>query len=561
MHAGDKKAWPLYMSIGNIKSSVRNKPSNNAWILIGYLPITKFHEREYNTMLSDRLFHQCLKIILIHLVKPGVDGVRMVDSVGDERNCFPRIAAYIADNPEQALINVASSGSSPMSTATKAELGNSHPTPPRTRTWILSRIAHILRRVDPDDLKEYKAAAKARGLNGVHKPFWEDIPGYETHLCLAPDILHGGHRFLRDHILQWIVNMIGFPELDRRLKLIQPCVGLRYFSKGIGHLTQWTGREDRELQRVLLAVLHWNSKIDKQSMRSLRAIQDFLYLAQYRSHSRETLGYLRNALNTFHATKAAFIRNGSRRGKRGVIPHFNIPKLGALHAYLTHIPQMGSSPQYSSEITETLHQTMAKAAYKVTNRKNYPEQMCRYLDRSDKLSYMDEFLLWAQKEKRRRAIEEELQGASDLYREIAMRHINAASDRELEVPLTQRRQGGRRKGERIWHTLTPHYRSLIALDACRMYHLSIEAFSASLTAFIHPPPPERILKLTMDVWTHIRITIPTVQEVYDLTQTRTIQALPPSPEMPHGRFNCVLIHDSDEAGEVGVKGKSHHRVV
>jgi hypothetical protein len=376
VHAGDKKAWPLYMTLGNIKSSVRNKPSNNAWILIGYLPVTKFHEREHNTMLSDRLFHQCLKIILSLLVNPGINGEKMVDSVGEKRNCFPRIAAYIADNPEQALINVASYGSAPMSTATKAELGNSRPSPPRTREWIISRIRHILRCVDPNNFTEYKDAARARGLNGVHKPFWEDLPGYETHLCISPDILHGGHRFWRDHILQWVVNLIGFPELDRCLKLVQPSVGLRHFSKGIGHLTQWTGREDRELQRVLVAVLHWNSKIDTRTMQSLRAIQDFLYLAQYRSHSHETLEYLEDALNTFHETKAIFIRNGSWRGKRGVIGHFNIPKLAGLHAYLHHIPQMGSSPQYSSEITETLHQTMAKMAYKITNQRNYPEQMC-----------------------------------------------------------------------------------------------------------------------------------------------------------------------------------------
>jgi hypothetical protein len=173
---------------------------------------------------------------------------------------------------------------------------------------------------------------------------------------------------------------------------------------------------------------------------------------------------------------------------------------------------------------------------------------------------MDGFVLWAQKEKQRRAIEEELQGASDLYREIALRHINAASDHDLEVPLVQRRRRGRQKAERIWHTLTPHYRGLTTLAACEKYRLPIESFSASLTAFIHPPPHERIRGLAMDVWTHIRITIPTVQEVYDLTQARTIQALPPSPETPHGRFNCVLIHDSDEAEEVGVTGEPHRMV-
>jgi hypothetical protein len=309
------------------------------------------------------------------------------------------------------------------------------------------------------------------------------------------------------------------------------------------------------LQRVILAVLHWNSKIDARTMRSLHAIQDFLYLAQYRSHSHETLGYLRDALSDFHKTKAAFIRNGSRRGKRGVIGHFNIPKLAGLHAYLYHIPQMGSSPQYSSEITETLHQTMAKTAYKVTNRRNYPEQMCRYLDRSDKLSYMDGFTLWARKERKRRTLEQALLGTSAMYRELAMRHISAVADRELEVPLLRRQRGPQRPDERIWHTLTPHRRNVTVSDATRGYHLLLEAFIASLTEFVRPPPPGRPSQLTMDMWTHIRITIATIQEVHNPTQTRTIQALPPSPEMPHGRFNCVLVHDSEEAQGVGVGGK------
>ena len=34
----DKKLWPLCMSIGNIPSQIRNKPTAQAWILIGLLP-------------------------------------------------------------------------------------------------------------------------------------------------------------------------------------------------------------------------------------------------------------------------------------------------------------------------------------------------------------------------------------------------------------------------------------------------------------------------------------------------------------------------------------------
>ena len=541
------------MSIGNIKSTIRNKPSNKAWILIGYLPIIRFREEGYDTMLSNRLFHQCLKIILAPLVEPGVSGVRMVDSVGDERRCFPRVAVYIGDNPEQALINIANSGSSPMFTASRDELGDSLPAPPRTRDWILSRLRHISRQADPNDLASYKKIAKKYGLNGVDKPFWEDLPGYEPNICICPDLLHGGHRFWRDHILQWVINLVGFAELDRRLQLIQPCVGLRHFNKGIGYLTQWTGREDRELQRVVLAVLHWSPKIDRQSMRSLRAIQDFLYLAQYRSHSTTTLGYLREALDVFHTTKHAFIRNKARRGKKGVLHHFNIPKLAGLHVYFTHIPEMGTSPQYSSEITETLHRTMAKIPYRITNKRDYQEQMCRYLDRCERIAYRDIFLIWAKAEEVRRAVED-LQGASALHREVARRHVNAAFDRALEVPLKRRQRG--QPANRIWHTLTPHFRNLTIAEACMKYRIPATEFTSCLTAFVQPPLESRISLLKLDVWTHIRIVIPTIQEAHEQTQTRTIQALPPSREMPHGRFNCVLVHDSDEAMSVGVEGNS-----
>ncbi|KAF8415512.1 hypothetical protein BGX38DRAFT_1071693, partial [Terfezia claveryi] len=35
----DKKLWLMYISIGNIKSIIRNKPTMNAWISIALLPI------------------------------------------------------------------------------------------------------------------------------------------------------------------------------------------------------------------------------------------------------------------------------------------------------------------------------------------------------------------------------------------------------------------------------------------------------------------------------------------------------------------------------------------
>jgi len=34
----DGKVWPLYMSIGNIRSSIRNKLTSHAWVPVAILP-------------------------------------------------------------------------------------------------------------------------------------------------------------------------------------------------------------------------------------------------------------------------------------------------------------------------------------------------------------------------------------------------------------------------------------------------------------------------------------------------------------------------------------------
>ena len=37
--SGDKKLWTLFMSLGNIPSQIRNKPTAQAWSLMGLLPV------------------------------------------------------------------------------------------------------------------------------------------------------------------------------------------------------------------------------------------------------------------------------------------------------------------------------------------------------------------------------------------------------------------------------------------------------------------------------------------------------------------------------------------
>ncbi|KAF8517453.1 hypothetical protein JB92DRAFT_2713628 [Gautieria morchelliformis] len=64
--SGDKEAWPVYISVGNIAKSVCRQTSKRAMILLGYIPITKLECLSEATCKDRayRLFHYCMSYIL-----------------------------------------------------------------------------------------------------------------------------------------------------------------------------------------------------------------------------------------------------------------------------------------------------------------------------------------------------------------------------------------------------------------------------------------------------------------------------------------------------------------
>ncbi|KAH8109742.1 hypothetical protein DFH11DRAFT_1515182 [Phellopilus nigrolimitatus] len=231
------------------------------------------------------------------------------------------------------------------------------------------------------------------GLNGVHLPFWRDWESADPSCFLAPDALHQWHKFFVDHAVKWAKYLLGNDEIDRRMSVIQPRSGCRHFDDGFTRFKQHTGREQRDIERVFVAVLAGHKSVNVKIMRAFRGLMDFIYVAQYESHSTETLSYLRDALKQFHDNKVALSKAGVRDGKmkKG---KFNIPKLELMQNVERLIKALGSVAQFSSDQTERCHIEMAKIPYRSTNRKEYASQMCRFLDRQERVRLFDWLLEW-----------------------------------------------------------------------------------------------------------------------------------------------------------------------
>ena len=90
-------------------------------------------------------------------------------------------------------------------------------------------------------------------------------------------------------------------------------VGICQFQSSIGHLSQWTGREDCELEQMIVAISVGGKKVTQKAMHACHALLNFIYLAQYESHTPNTLNYLHDALELFHQNKNEFISLGARK--------------------------------------------------------------------------------------------------------------------------------------------------------------------------------------------------------------------------------------------------------
>ncbi len=417
---GDKSAWPVYLTIGNIAKEVRQNVFSHATVLIEYIPVGKFNCYTDNAkqFACYCAFHKCMGIITETLAKAGETGVAMTCADGFIRTVYPIYAAYVADYPEQCLIACCKENCCPFCTVKPTERGENGSFSPRVQAEMLEMLSKLVIKMASDEMK---AKAEVIGLCQVFNPFY--LPHSSIFQSFTSDLLHQLHKgVFKDHLMGWCQELIRKLELDERFKSMTSHPGLRHFKEGILNVSQWTGTEHKAMKQVFVGLIA--GAVDKHVLMAVKSAVDFIFFVSLQSHTSESLTRLQQALDDFHKYKVIFV-------EKEVRDHFNIPKIYFMQHYIALICLFGSANDFNTESPKHLHIDYAKDAYRASNKKDYTIQMTVWLSQQEAVDCFTAFLNWC---------------GNELYHPISSTNtpcseFKEAGDIEKDAPLCELASG------------------------------------------------------------------------------------------------------------------------
>ena len=127
--SGDKKAWPVYMTIGNILSQTRNSSAKMSVLLVALLPVgpkltgKSSRADETQRQINADSLRAGFDLVLAPLHYVSHEGMVVDCADGKRCLCFPILSAWIADHAENTTLNRIGSKSCPKCEVPCNELG------------------------------------------------------------------------------------------------------------------------------------------------------------------------------------------------------------------------------------------------------------------------------------------------------------------------------------------------------------------------------------------------------------------------------------------------------
>jgi len=262
--AGDKKEWPVYMTIGKLSLKIRQMPSTYSIVIVALLPIQIKNRNIPQKRLDEQrqTKREVLNKVLWRILQPltfkqnpsaesTYYNVPCAD--GNFRHCKPVFAALLADCREYSNLHHLEQHVCFWCECPKNELADYVP-PDKLHPRRYQNLYKMLS-------DAYTEAADAELLSrDVHKEFnlFRHIPCIMIDLP-KPDLLHTIQIGMLDHIQKWILHFMKTHEqLDKynAIWLSVPAFhNLTPKNKSYEDVFQWNGRKMKEMSQYLLGVI------------------------------------------------------------------------------------------------------------------------------------------------------------------------------------------------------------------------------------------------------------------------------------------------------------------
>ena len=126
--SADKKAWPVCMTIGNLPSTIRNRPGSIVILLLGLLPIppqlAKSSRADKLQRLINAALHGVFELIFAPLNGAVWEGAPIDCADGKIRRCFRIMSGWITDHMENVTLHAIKSNACPNCEVPPEELGS-----------------------------------------------------------------------------------------------------------------------------------------------------------------------------------------------------------------------------------------------------------------------------------------------------------------------------------------------------------------------------------------------------------------------------------------------------